>query len=703
MSTDNAITTTEPDATMGHATQGPMTPHKWISKTRPLPTVGWAVFFITLIALALRLWNLGDRVMHHDESLDSWWSSLFLRGQYTGYDPVYHGPLRFYITAGFYALFGETAAAARLFSALSGTIVVALPYLIRKHLGPVGTVAASLALCISPSMLYYSRFAREDAQMVMLAMVVFVLGIRYLDRPTTFDAAGIAFAIACSFAIKESTYLFGVLLVLWILIVVAAEIDAGYHHKLGLLSPDRQYRPAFMASAIGLCAIGLIITVTIGHLGDELFGSLALYGAGVAALVGLVALGQRGRTRLSLPPIFKKFAAIGWLGWVVALVVFIVAWTLFFTVWLKYPDQVFGGFTKAIGYWDSQQEVNRGGQPWYYYFYLLPLYEWAFVALGAIGTVRTIIRPTAANTLFLWFAIGSMIMYSYAGERMPWLVTHPLLPLLILAGIGVQVLWDHRKRPSMPLVAIVVAAALSFTTFDAVRASFANGADSREMLSQAGQATPHLNVVLARIDNMREIRRLEGQELTVAAPTTNAWPYSWYTQYDGIRWYSTGEELPLDVDVVIVDSDRYQPTIHPEHEASIFAMRSWWVPSYLDASPSDLVRYVIERRLWDTHPHYVHVGITEVEPAEPSSGIVTRLASIDSGASESAKWWSEKLIGNRVEETEVDRVSTGRDGCGSVDQWLLIRHDLAEKERMAYPADIEKIEPIFCASHLHNN
>lgn len=679
-------------------------PQQWLQAIKwRLPSVGWTVTFLTLIALALRLWELNERVMHHDESLDAWWSSLFLRGQYQGYDPVYHGPLRFYITAGFYKLFGETVASARLFSALSGTIAVALPYFIRKHLGSVGTVVASLALCISPTMLYYSRFAREDAQMVMLALVVFVLGIRYLDKPSTFAASGIAFALACSFAIKESTYLFGVLLALWLLIIIAGQIDADYHRSLGLLSQDAPFRPAFMAAMLGFTAFTLIITVAIGHLGDELFISLALYATVIFAVVALIALRPIREGNFKLPSLFKKLAQIGPWGWILALVIFATSWGLFFTVWGRYPDHFASGFTKAIGYWDSQQEVNRGGQPWYYYLYALPIYEWLFVALGAVGAVRTLRKPTAANTLFLWFTVGSMIMYSYAGERMPWLIAHPLLPLLLLAGIGAQVLWEQRRRAYMGLLALALVGGFGLTTFDSIRASFPHGADGREILSQAGQATPHLNVVLARIDNLRQIRSLQGQTLTVAAPSGNAWPYSWYTQYDQVQWYSPHDEIPLNVDVLIVESDRYQADMHPEHQAQVFAMRSWWVPSYLDASPVDLVRYVVEKKLWAQNPHHSHVGITEVAHPEGDSGIRQKLAAIDQGASKSTRWWSETLFGGRVEPGDFEPDTSGRQGCGSVDQWLLIRNDLARTEALAFPADIAEIGPIFCASHFHQN
>ena len=251
-----------------------------------VPRLGTIVLTLVAVALALRLWELGERPFHHDESLDAWWSARFRDGIVDPYDPVYHGPLRFYITAGFYELFGETDAAARLFSALSGTAVVGLPWFLRRELGRVGTIAAAVALTISPTMLYYSRFGREDAQMVFLTLLAMVLGLSYLRNPRIATATGLTFTLACSFAIKESTYLFALLLVVFMLIVLAAQFDAQNRISLGLESDPHRLNPAFVGSALLFATIGLIVAVVIGARADELFPMLTLY---LLALVGFVA------------------------------------------------------------------------------------------------------------------------------------------------------------------------------------------------------------------------------------------------------------------------------------------------------------------------------------------------------------------------------------------------------------------------------
>ncbi len=54
---------------------------------------------IVFFALLIRLFDLGDRVFHHDESVHaSFTLKLLETGQYK-YNPAYHGPFLFHTTA----------------------------------------------------------------------------------------------------------------------------------------------------------------------------------------------------------------------------------------------------------------------------------------------------------------------------------------------------------------------------------------------------------------------------------------------------------------------------------------------------------------------------------------------------------------------------------------------------------------------------
>src|SRR3954470_19822089 len=138
---------------------------------------------LVAVALALRFYELGDRPFHHDESQDAYFSWIFYKNGDYVYQPLLHGPLRFYLTAGVFELFGASDFTARLAPALMGTLMVPMPYLLRDQLGRVAAFSAAVLLAIGPSYLYFSRFAREDIYVAAITLALVVVAFRFLDRP----------------------------------------------------------------------------------------------------------------------------------------------------------------------------------------------------------------------------------------------------------------------------------------------------------------------------------------------------------------------------------------------------------------------------------------------------------------------------------------------------------------------------------------
>ena len=159
-----------------------------------------AYIVLVAVALALRLYDLGDRPFHHDESQDAYFSwVLWTKGDYK-YMPILHGPLRFYLTAGIFSLFGDSDFTARLAPALMGTSMVAMPYFLREQLGHVAAFTAAVLLAIGPSYLYFSRFAREDIYVAAISFALLVVVFRFLDRPRFWGPPAIGALIALGFA-----------------------------------------------------------------------------------------------------------------------------------------------------------------------------------------------------------------------------------------------------------------------------------------------------------------------------------------------------------------------------------------------------------------------------------------------------------------------------------------------------------------------
>ena len=130
---------------------------------------------LILLALLLRVWALGDRPPHHDEGVHAHFADVLISQGAYRYDPTYHGPLLFYTMGALFLLLGQTLTVARLYPALAGVALVALPLALRRRIGARAAWWAGLTLAVSPSFVYYSRFARNDVQVALFTAAALVL------------------------------------------------------------------------------------------------------------------------------------------------------------------------------------------------------------------------------------------------------------------------------------------------------------------------------------------------------------------------------------------------------------------------------------------------------------------------------------------------------------------------------------------------
>lgn len=173
----------------------------------------WAWGALLLLALLLRVWDLGSRAFHHDESIHGWFTfQLAYHGQYV-YDPIYHGPVQYYAVAAAFLLLGDSDLTARLPAALGGTGLVAMAMLLRARFGRRAALAAGILLAVSPSLLYYTRFCREDVWSLLGTFGLFLWLDRWWRTRRVSDLALAAVWGAVAFASKENFYVLGALMV----------------------------------------------------------------------------------------------------------------------------------------------------------------------------------------------------------------------------------------------------------------------------------------------------------------------------------------------------------------------------------------------------------------------------------------------------------------------------------------------------------
>jgi uncharacterized protein (TIGR03663 family) len=500
--------------------------------------LAWAL--LVAVALALRLADLGSRPFHHDESQDAYFSWLFQTSGDYEYDPLLHGPLRFYLTAAAYTLFGDSDFTARLAPALMGLLMVPLPYLLRRQLGRVGALAAGVLLAVGPSYLYFSRFAREDIYIAAITLAMLVVVFRFFERPRRWHPAAFGAGLAMSFATKESTFI-----------------------------------TVFVAGSFFLLAIGW----------------------------------QARAAGLREAPIVRALLGVGWEAHAWGVVAFLGVYTLLFTTFLTNPDGVYGLYT-GLDYWLGQHEVGRGGEPPGFYAVVLFAHEWPVLLLGAAGTVAAIARPTLLRLFLVWAFVVSLVVYSWAGEKFAWLVLHPLL--ILLAGVGLQAIWERRRRWYGALGLGVTALALAYTAYASYLVNARHSSDPREFLVST-QTSTDVSDEARRVLALAE-RRGGRLKVTIDAAEGATFPWAWYFRHLDVGYLdlSAAGTPPVESDVIVLTQasmTRLAPTL-TGYDGRKIRFRVWWVRDYGGMSPARWARWFWSREPWNPTggmPEWVYV------------------------------------------------------------------------------------------------
>ena len=549
-------------------------------------TLGWVeagFLAIMLVALVLRLWDLGARTMHYDEAIHLQEAWRLAQGHGYEHSPWMHGPFQIELTALILFVVGDTDSTARLGYALFGVILVGLPYFLRSHLGNAGALITGVMLALSPSMLYFSRFGRNDILMAVWAAALLILMWRYIHEGRNRYLFLASAVLALMFATKETAYLVTVVLGGLALLLALPQIvpwlrgrdslaraagPAGFflllatitlpqwsamssifQDALGLTLASRDadstglvgvpqwegpflalpvlhfqwwgHLAAILAAVIGssllfplnrpsardlpalaliiassIAAAGLVMLRPIGELtgssvgtaADLIFSIVLMLGAiratrqfsiawpSRALLPVIPAIATAGylalfTTVIDLPAVIQWLAPVSgtadinrngiplnfliaggvillalgvsiylgvlWLGktWLALAGVFYAIWVTLYTTFFTNFAGIFTGMWQGMGYWIAQQDVARGNQPWYYYFVGISVYEALPAAFGIAGAVFFLRRGEILGVALSLWALATILAYTIASEKMPWLLVGVSLPLIFLSGM----------------------------------------------------------------------------------------------------------------------------------------------------------------------------------------------------------------------------------------------------------------------------
>ena len=175
------------------------------------------VVVILILAVISRFSDIDLRVMSHDEVnhvVPSW--DLY-QGRVYRHDPVTHGPLQFHLVALSYFIFGDSDFSSRVPSALFSIATIAVTvFAFRRYLGRIGAIVGGFLFLISPFMLYYGRYTRNESFVAFFGLLTFYAVLRYLDRGDRFCLFLLTAVTALQFATKETSYIYTAQLLLFL-------------------------------------------------------------------------------------------------------------------------------------------------------------------------------------------------------------------------------------------------------------------------------------------------------------------------------------------------------------------------------------------------------------------------------------------------------------------------------------------------------
>ena len=602
------------------------------------------VLAIVAVALVMRLVDLGARAMHHDESLHALFSWYYAEGRGYTHDPLMHGPLQFHVMAGAFRLFGASEVVARLPAALAGTALVASPLLLRRWLGGTGAVAAAALLALSPTLLYFSRFARNDVPIALFTLLLVIAVWRYRQSGAA-SAGGAAHggrrwlllaagALAFAFTTKESAYLSAAMLLLyldgavaWSLVpsrLVGARRALAWAALLpiawALVALWPLAAPLRRRLELGGWSRDADLLVLLGTLTATQIAALAQLP--VKALTG--ELSEQRELALSVVAIAGLFggtAAVGvlwsWRTWLAGATVFAAIYLPLFSSLGSNPEGIYSGLWSSLDYWIAQQDVQRGGQPGFYYALMLPVYEPLVLLAGLGGGAWLLARGNPLARLLAWWFVGTFVGLSFAGEKMPWLAVHLALPLALLTALAADralpLLAVVLRRQGAPArawagaglgAALVIAlGGLALRTGTAV--SYGHPDTPVEPLIYT-QTSPDVPALAREIEAHAEASG-HGSELPLVVDTTAslAWPWAWYLRDFARVRYASGEDLrargvaPGSVLIVASSTLVGTPELRDPYERAVPYRHLWWFPEgrYKSATAGLVIKGVADGSL----------------------------------------------------------------------------------------------------------
>ena len=514
---------------------------------------------ILLITFLVRFWQLDLKLFHHDEAIHSWFSyELLTKGSWS-YDPSYHGPFLYYVTAGMFYLFGDSDLVARLLPALFGLLLIPLTWCIYRlgYINKNQTLIASLFIAISPDMVFFSRFLRHDVFMLFFTFLLLVALLYYFERGQTRYAIIASIAAAGGLACKEE---------MPVILLIFASFFAIALWKQRFTLPPRWKHDMVLA----VCIVVGILSILYSAFG---FHTETLVGNNFS--IGLTGVNFEANTT---------------------------------------------GWYKAVDHWVAMHNEQRLGGPYYFYIPLFMLYELPIFVLAMFATLQFVVKdvpiagyyrrfrtwlrtrkfqystgelatatlnqlrepkdPGSAKSdeffrLCIWWMLLTMAFYAYVGEKVPWLLIHQLLPMCFVAVYKLN--WQKAAFALLGCVFLIIMTwHVAFVP-----------ADINEPIIQVQNS-----------EDLRDVMKIMDTSDNIVIASKDYWPLPWYyrgSRWDKIKFYGNlVDEKTLTKDkpgIIILHDGESLPSING-YEKKTYKLSYWF--SFYD-NDNRLLEYYLHR------------------------------------------------------------------------------------------------------------
>ena len=167
------------------------------------------IAIIILLAVVSRFYMIGERSMAHDEVNHVVPSYDLYLGKGYSHDPVTHGPMQFHLLAATYFLFGDSDTSSRIPAVLfSIATVIFVLFAWKRYLGRTGALLSGIFFLISPYMLFYGRYVRNESFVGLFSVVLLYAVLYYLEKGKHNTLYLYTAVLGLYFCTKETSFIF---------------------------------------------------------------------------------------------------------------------------------------------------------------------------------------------------------------------------------------------------------------------------------------------------------------------------------------------------------------------------------------------------------------------------------------------------------------------------------------------------------------